>query len=146
MIFKHIIENSNNLAVAIATFHLQYLQKFPFVEPESVPAGASVGKPVPGMLPAGGAIDFEGHVGKRAVLVGDAGGFVSAASGEGIYPSMLSARAAAARVGRYRAARSRAGRRRKRPVRPPFSGVLPRLSAGPNRFFTTSRPGPNPNG
>ena len=47
------------------------------------------------VVPAGGAIDFEGHVGKGVVLIGDAGGFASAATGEGIYPAMLSARVAA---------------------------------------------------
>lgn len=46
-------------------------------------------------VPAGGAIDFEGHVGKRTLLIGDAGGFAASASGEGIYPGMLSARVAA---------------------------------------------------
>ena len=60
-----------------------------------LPEKAGAGKPVAGMVPAGGAIEYEGHVGKRVLLIGDAGGFVSAASGEGIYPAMLSARVAA---------------------------------------------------
>ncbi|MFO8015154.1 MAG: NAD(P)/FAD-dependent oxidoreductase [Phycisphaerae bacterium] len=42
-------------------------------------------------IPAGAAVEFEHHVGKRTVLVGDAGGFVSAATGEGIYPGIRSA-------------------------------------------------------
>lgn len=41
-------------------------------------------------LPAGVALDMDAHVGKRCVLIGDAGGFVSAFSGEGIYPAMRS--------------------------------------------------------
>ncbi len=60
-----------------------------------LPAKCRLPAPVLSMVPAGGAIDYEGHVGKRVVLVGDAGGFVSAATGEGIYPAMLSARVAA---------------------------------------------------
>ena len=46
-------------------------------------------------IPAGAAVEFENHVGKRTVLVGDAGGFVSAATGEGIYPGIRSAALAA---------------------------------------------------
>mgnify|MGYP006293570895 CR=1 FL=1 len=42
-------------------------------------------------IPAGAAVEFERHVGKRTVLVGDAGGFVAAATGEGIYPGIRSA-------------------------------------------------------
>jgi len=42
-------------------------------------------------IPAGAAVEIEHHVGKRTVLVGDAGGFVSAATGEGIYPGIRSA-------------------------------------------------------
>ena len=60
-----------------------------------LPGGCAVGRPQEAIIPAGGAIDYEGHVGKRTVLIGDAGGFVSAATGEGIYPGMLSARTAA---------------------------------------------------
>jgi len=40
-------------------------------------------------------LEFDSHVGKRSVLIGDAGGFVSAASREGIYPAMWSAQVAA---------------------------------------------------
>lgn len=39
---------------------------------------------------AGMALDIEAHVGKRALLIGDAGGFVSAFSHEGVYPAMKS--------------------------------------------------------
>jgi flavin-dependent dehydrogenase len=35
------------------------------------------------------------HVGKHTLVIGDAGGFVSAASNEGIYPAMWSAQIAA---------------------------------------------------
>ena len=41
------------------------------------------------------ALDMDTHVAKRTLIVGDAGGFVSAASGEGIYPAMWSANLAA---------------------------------------------------
>lgn len=60
-----------------------------------LPEKGGSGRPVRAVVPAGGAIDYEGHVGKRTVLVGDAGGFVSAATGEGIYPAMRSAKVAA---------------------------------------------------
>jgi len=45
--------------------------------------------------PAAAALDMESHVGKHSLVIGDAGGFVSAASNEGIYPAMWSARIAA---------------------------------------------------
>ncbi len=45
--------------------------------------------------PAALALDMDTHVGKHALVVGDAGGFVSAASNEGIYPAMWSAKIAA---------------------------------------------------
>ncbi|MBN2582288.1 MAG: NAD(P)/FAD-dependent oxidoreductase, partial [Planctomycetes bacterium] len=60
-----------------------------------LPDKADAARPTSAMTPAGGAIDYEGHVGKRTLLIGDAGGFVSAATGEGIYPAMRSARVAA---------------------------------------------------
>ncbi len=41
--------------------------------------------------PAAFALDMETHVGKNALVVGDAGGFVAAASYEGIYPALWSA-------------------------------------------------------
>jgi len=44
--------------------------------------------------PAAAALDMETHVGKHTLLIGDAGGFVSAASNEGIYPAMWSAKIA----------------------------------------------------
>jgi geranylgeranyl reductase family protein len=59
--------------------------------PEKVAAGRPEGWPIP----AGAAVEFENHVGKRTVLIGDAGGFASAATGEGIYPGIRSARLAA---------------------------------------------------
>ena len=45
--------------------------------------------------PAGTALDMDSHVRKHTLLIGDAGGFVSAVSNEGIYPAMWSARIAA---------------------------------------------------
>jgi flavin-dependent dehydrogenase len=45
--------------------------------------------------PASAALDMDTHVRKHSLLVGDAGGFVSAASNEGIYPAMWSAQIAA---------------------------------------------------
>jgi flavin-dependent dehydrogenase len=45
--------------------------------------------------PAGAALDIETHVGKHTLVIGDAGGFISAASNEGIYPAMWSAKIAA---------------------------------------------------
>jgi flavin-dependent dehydrogenase len=48
--------------------------------------------------PAGAALDMESHVAKHTLLIGDAGGFVAAASNEGIYPAMWSAKLAAKAV------------------------------------------------
>lgn len=45
--------------------------------------------------PAGVALDMDTHVGKHTLVIGDAGGFVSAASNEGIYPAMWSGQIAA---------------------------------------------------
>lgn len=45
--------------------------------------------------PASAALDMDSHVRKHTLIVGDAGGFVSAVSNEGIYPAMWSARIAA---------------------------------------------------
>ncbi len=47
------------------------------------------------VVPAGAALEFEQHVGKRTLLIGDAGGFASASTGEGIYPAVWSASLAA---------------------------------------------------
>ena len=44
--------------------------------------------------PAGVALDMDSHVGKHALVTGAAGGFVAAASDEGIYPAMWSAQIA----------------------------------------------------
>jgi flavin-dependent dehydrogenase len=41
--------------------------------------------------PAAEALDMDSHVGKHTLLIGDAGGFISAASNEGVYPAMWSA-------------------------------------------------------
>jgi len=45
--------------------------------------------------PASVALDMDSHVAKNTLLIGDAGGFISAASNEGIYPAMWSAKLAA---------------------------------------------------
>ncbi len=58
---------------------------------DMLPKGADLAGPVSAAVPAGAAVEFENHVGKRTVLIGDAGGFASAASGEGIYPAIMSA-------------------------------------------------------
>ncbi len=47
-------------------------------------------RPAPARL----ALEIDSHVGKRALRIGDAGGFFAAASREGIYPAMWSARLA----------------------------------------------------
>ena len=44
--------------------------------------------------PASAALDMDSHVGKHTLVIGDAGGFVSASSNEGIYPAMWSAKIA----------------------------------------------------
>ena len=50
--------------------------------------------------PARLALEIDSHVGKRSLLIGDAGGFVAAASREGIYPAMWSAKLAGDVLGR----------------------------------------------
>lgn len=47
------------------------------------------------VLPVGLALDLDSHVGKRCLMIGDAGGFVAAFSGEGIYPALRSGLCAA---------------------------------------------------
>jgi len=54
-----------------------------------LPAGAEL-TPTRHKLPAGAALEMETHIGKRALLVGNAGGFVTSFSGEGVYPAMKS--------------------------------------------------------
>jgi len=60
-----------------------------------LPRGNCAANPDGAAVPAGAALEFESHVGKRTILVGDAGGFASAATGEGIYPGIQSAAIAA---------------------------------------------------
>ena len=45
--------------------------------------------------PVAAALDMDTHVSKHCVLLGDAGGFIAAASQEGLYPAMWSAEVAA---------------------------------------------------
>ena len=56
-----------------------------------LPHGANLANPDGAAVPAGAALEFESHVGTRTILIGDAGGFASAATGEGIYPAIQSA-------------------------------------------------------
>jgi len=60
-----------------------------------LPRGTAAANPQGAAVPAGAALEFESHVGKRTILIGDAGGFASAATGEGIYPGIQSAAIAA---------------------------------------------------
>ena len=46
--------------------------------------------------PAGAALEYDGHVAKRALLIGNAGGFVASVSHEAIWPAMWSAKIATA--------------------------------------------------
>jgi|CXWL01.1.fsa_nt_gi flavin-dependent dehydrogenase len=61
--------------------------------PRDLSSLAAQTKPI--RCPAGWALDLDTHVAKHTLLVGDAGGFIAAASNEGIYPAMWSARIAA---------------------------------------------------
>jgi flavin-dependent dehydrogenase len=61
--------------------------------PVDLTAAAAAAEPLPS--PASVALDLESHVGKHTLLIGDAGGFVSAISNEGIFPAMWSAQIAA---------------------------------------------------
>jgi flavin-dependent dehydrogenase len=54
-----------------------------------LPAGVP-DRPTRELCPSGGALDMETHVGKRCLLIGEAGGFVAAFSNEAIYPAMCS--------------------------------------------------------
>jgi len=54
-----------------------------------VPERPSV-EPLECLSPCGVALDMDTHVGKRCLLIGDAGGFVGAFSNEGLYPAMRS--------------------------------------------------------
>ncbi len=54
--------------------------------PENLSALAAAAPIEP--CPASAALDMDSHVGKNTLIIGDAGGFVSAASNEGIYPAM----------------------------------------------------------
>ncbi len=77
-----------------------------------VAAGQKAGvlPPVDGCSPcrahclAGSALEMESHVGKRCLLIGDAGGFVTSFSGEGMYPALRSGWLAAEAVLRSLAA------------------------------------------
>lgn len=64
----------------------------------SVDLSGSAPKQEAVMTPTAVAISMETHVAKRTLIIGDAGGFVSAMSGEGVMPAMWSARIAASLV------------------------------------------------
>lgn len=57
--------------------------------------GAKVASAVMVRTPAAAALDMDSHVRKHTLLAGDAGGFVSAVSHEGIFPAMWSGQLAA---------------------------------------------------
>lgn len=64
------------------------------VERKLIPAGKGI-DPAGVLLrpaPVRFALDVESHVDKRCLLIGDAGGFVSQVSGEGLYPALWSAK------------------------------------------------------
>ena len=62
------------------------------IVPVDLTQEAAATEPVPS--PAGVALDMDSHVGKHALLIGEAGGFVAALSDEGILPAMWSAQMA----------------------------------------------------
>jgi geranylgeranyl reductase family protein len=65
-----------------------------------LPDGGETREPRSGLLPAGAALKLKKVAAGRVLLVGDAGGFVAAASGEGIYPGMWSGQLAAGCIAR----------------------------------------------
>jgi len=93
--------DSVNVGVGIRGTHARSIQSVyaawvaKMQEHGGLPTNPALATPVAAAVPAGSAIEFEGHVGKRTILIGDAGGFASAASGEGIFPAMRSAAIAA---------------------------------------------------
>lgn len=68
------------------------------IMPVDLSGKAASVKPI--RCPAAAALDMDSHVAKHTLLVGDAGGFVSAASNEGIFPAMWSAKIAAGVIDR----------------------------------------------
>jgi flavin-dependent dehydrogenase len=60
-----------------------------------IPDRADTGAGETYLVPAGHALEIESHVGKRAIAVGDAGGFVAAVTCQGVYPALWSAAIAA---------------------------------------------------
>jgi len=74
-----------------------------------LPEGADAGEARSALIPAGAARRM-GHLAEgRVLLVGDAGGFAAAASGEGIYPGMRSGRLAARAIAQGLSEREEAG-------------------------------------
>ena len=62
------------------------------VLPVDLSSEAGAAEPIPS--PASNALDMETHVGKHTLLIGDAGGFISVATSEGMFPAMWSAQIA----------------------------------------------------
>jgi flavin-dependent dehydrogenase len=62
------------------------------IGPEGLEAGVERAVLIP---PASAALEMDSHVGKHTLIIGEAGGFVSAVSNEGIVPGLWSARIAA---------------------------------------------------
>lgn len=79
-----------------ARVHLnRLLQHLVNVHRVALPKGTDAANAFTHTLPAGHYLEIECHVGKRSLAIGDAGGFVAAATCEGIYPAMWSAEIAA---------------------------------------------------
>jgi 2-polyprenyl-6-methoxyphenol hydroxylase-like FAD-dependent oxidoreductase len=107
-------ESEQELASELASLCTRLVEKGLVPAPVPPPAGKRSRKPasleakpcVSVLSPAGCALEMETHVGKHTLLIGDAGGFVCAASNEGLYPGMWSAQIAAEVVAQALAARN----------------------------------------
>jgi geranylgeranyl reductase family protein len=60
-----------------------------------LPDGLDCSHPDSGLIPAGAGLDLKNTASKRVLLVGDAAGFASGSTGEGIFPAMRGAKIAA---------------------------------------------------
>jgi len=83
------LHDTNNIVVTFKRF------VDGLVEKGVIPEECKVIYPDSGITPAGAALGLPAFADGRVVLVGDAGGFASATSGEGIFPGMWSAKIAA---------------------------------------------------
>ena len=82
-------EKSDAISALITLCRLAYEHQVLPADFSAQAAGAALVR-----SPASLALDMDTHVGKHSLVIGDAGGFVSAASNEGIYPGMWSAQIA----------------------------------------------------